>query len=468
MAISGYNFYEDGVKRNSALLATPNYVRSGLGEGVSGACYFTAVDEAGNESAPGQSANFTTLVTAPGDTTAPTISNVSVANITQTSATFNAQINEPTLYWAVFPSAQAAHTTGEILAGTGALDFGSISNTGSIQAALMGGLTASTGYKVHYFAEDAAGNKTSVSLTSTFTTQQSVVQLNAPILESVVEFPTAVPPNVTVRWTDTNQSPNEAKYEVEIDTVNTFNSGTANYKRLDATANATSLVINAETNNYDFFARVRAKGNGAETLDSPWSATGPNMPAAPAIWGAFNGTTSQLERVSNMDLTQDFTLEFMFLLNNTTNSVQGLVANQSVAELAGKKGLLCYFQSSSSSVRTSVYNSSGVEILLSSGAISSVTNTWHRVKIEKIGSNLTMIVDNTGVAVSVGTLVNSASNSIRYGTWYDGATSRRLNGRMALLKSTGSVPYLIENPSTGTDTSGNNNNFTVTNVTQGT
>jgi hypothetical protein len=63
MAVAGYNFYENGIKLNTGLLATPTYTRSGLGEGVSGTCYFTAVDDAGNESVPGQQANFTTLVT---------------------------------------------------------------------------------------------------------------------------------------------------------------------------------------------------------------------------------------------------------------------------------------------------------------------------------------------------------------------------------------------------------------------
>jgi hypothetical protein len=64
MAVAGYNFYENTgsgyVKRNGSLLATPNYTRTGLGEGVSGSCYFTAVDDAGNESAAGAVGNFIT------------------------------------------------------------------------------------------------------------------------------------------------------------------------------------------------------------------------------------------------------------------------------------------------------------------------------------------------------------------------------------------------------------------------
>ncbi|MEJ8803136.1 sialate O-acetylesterase [Pontibacter sp. H249] len=67
--VQGYNFYENlgsgFIKLNAELLAEPSFTRTGLVASTSGNCYFTAVDDSGNESAPGQAASFTTLEAQP-------------------------------------------------------------------------------------------------------------------------------------------------------------------------------------------------------------------------------------------------------------------------------------------------------------------------------------------------------------------------------------------------------------------
>lgn len=107
-----------------------------------------------------------------GDVTDPVLSNVSVSDVAATTANFNAQINEGgTIYWAVYPAADAAHLKSEVKTGTGAVAFGNIVTGGDIiETNAIAGLSGSTDYKVHYYAVDDAGNDTAVSLTAAFTT----------------------------------------------------------------------------------------------------------------------------------------------------------------------------------------------------------------------------------------------------------------------------------------------------------
>jgi hypothetical protein len=104
--------------------------------------------------------------------TPPTFSNVSVDNLSDTTADFNAQINEAgTIFWAAFPTATAQQTKAVIEAGTGAVDFDSVATSGStIETDNVTGLTAITGYKIHYFARDSAGNESDPAITSEFST----------------------------------------------------------------------------------------------------------------------------------------------------------------------------------------------------------------------------------------------------------------------------------------------------------
>jgi hypothetical protein len=106
------------------------------------------------------------------DTTAPTFSNISVDNLSDTTADFNAQINEAgTIFWAAFPTATAQQTNTVIENGTGAVDFDSVATFGgTIETDNVTGLTAITGYKIHYFSRDSAGNESDPAITSEFST----------------------------------------------------------------------------------------------------------------------------------------------------------------------------------------------------------------------------------------------------------------------------------------------------------
>ena len=106
------------------------------------------------------------------DTSAPLLDAFTVSDVAETGATLNIRSNEPgTIYYAVYPSADAAHTKGEILAGTGAVLFDDALTIGGIvEQIALAGLTELMGYKVHLYAVDSSDNETTVYLSSTFTT----------------------------------------------------------------------------------------------------------------------------------------------------------------------------------------------------------------------------------------------------------------------------------------------------------
>jgi len=134
------------------------------------------------------------------DTTAPIFSNVSVTPTGETTADFNSQINESgTIYWAVYPTADATHTKVEIQAGTSAVAFGNIVTAGSIlETANITGLTVATPYKVHYFAKDSIPNETAVALTSEFTLTASIIVMQDNFDDNSID---------TGKWTIYNPNP---------------------------------------------------------------------------------------------------------------------------------------------------------------------------------------------------------------------------------------------------------------------
>jgi hypothetical protein len=120
---------------------------------------------------------ITPLATIP-DTTAPVFSNVTIGDgvISSTSNNFSAQINEAgTIYYAVYPAADAAHTKAEIIAGTGAVFAGSRATAANVlQVMALSPLVAATDYKVHYFGRDSVSNDSAVTLTDSFRTLQTL------------------------------------------------------------------------------------------------------------------------------------------------------------------------------------------------------------------------------------------------------------------------------------------------------
>ena len=110
------------------------------------------------------------------DITAPTLINPNITNIAETTATFEIDTNEnqTTVYWGVYLTADGQHSKSEILAGTDAIDFGSVTgDTGTLQA-IMNSMVAETAYKVHYYGEDTDNNETDAAMSSEFTTSTGI------------------------------------------------------------------------------------------------------------------------------------------------------------------------------------------------------------------------------------------------------------------------------------------------------
>lgn len=104
------------------------------------------------------------------DTTAPTLSGVSVAD-TDTTATLSWSTNEGngTAYWMV--DTNATRTAAQVIAGGGAASGSRLVTASGGQTAFTAtGLSASTAYFFHLVHQDAAGNNSTVSSTG-FTTE---------------------------------------------------------------------------------------------------------------------------------------------------------------------------------------------------------------------------------------------------------------------------------------------------------
>jgi hypothetical protein len=104
------------------------------------------------------------------DTTAPTLSGISVVD-TNTTATLSWSTNEAngSAWWMV--DTNATRTAAQVIAGGGvASDVRAVTATGAQSSIVATGLTPSTAYYFHIVHQDAAGNRSTVSSTA-FTTE---------------------------------------------------------------------------------------------------------------------------------------------------------------------------------------------------------------------------------------------------------------------------------------------------------
>lgn len=96
------------------------------------------------------------------------------------SSLFNFELSElGTIYWGAYPTADTQRSKADILAGTGALSFGSfetfVSGSHSLEST---SLTQATAYKIHYYASRTSDSvETNASLTSEVTTSDQVNQV---------------------------------------------------------------------------------------------------------------------------------------------------------------------------------------------------------------------------------------------------------------------------------------------------
>lgn len=111
------------------------------------------------------------------DTTAPTVTSPTSANVGETTADVGATSDEDgTGYAVVLPSGAAAPTGSQVVAGTDGADSpaaasGQVAATATTAFAIgMTGLTAGTAYDYYVTAEDAAGNVQQTPVSGSFTT----------------------------------------------------------------------------------------------------------------------------------------------------------------------------------------------------------------------------------------------------------------------------------------------------------
>lgn len=157
-------------------------------------------DMAGNMASTSDMTFTTVSVTPPTDTTAPTISNVAVGSITQTSATIT---------WTTSESTQAKMAYGTTTPYAVETGFSSSFSSGFTQ--VLSGLTASTTYHFSITAKDAAGNMASTS-DMTFTTAAVPPADTTPPVISSISAGSIASTTANVTWTTNELATSKVYY----------------------------------------------------------------------------------------------------------------------------------------------------------------------------------------------------------------------------------------------------------------
>jgi hypothetical protein len=133
-------------------------------------------------------------------------------------------------------------------------------------------LTGRKANKTYYWNVQAVGNGTTVANSSwanggvdwSFSTA-GPVKLKAPVLVSPANGAAGQPQSVTLTWTDTNTTAQEAGYQVRIKVK-----GGA-YAKFTTARDATTYLKSNLRRGKTYFWNVRAKGDGKGTLNSAWA-----------------------------------------------------------------------------------------------------------------------------------------------------------------------------------------------------
>jgi hypothetical protein len=157
-----------------------------------------ATDAAGNKG----TFAVTVTVTAAPDTTAPTLSAVSITGTTQTGTSFKFTPSEAgTYFFLVYAATDAAPSAATIKAQGTAVTKSTAAATATAMTVAITGLTAATSYKIYLVVEDAASNISTVSTTSVTTSAASSGgggsggggTVVAPPVQAPIAAPVAVP-----------------------------------------------------------------------------------------------------------------------------------------------------------------------------------------------------------------------------------------------------------------------------------
>lgn len=217
------------------------------------------------------------------DNTAPTFSgSEQVTNIADVTADFEAQINEAgTIYWTVLADGAGAPSKSAIVAGTSAIDFGSVVTVGSItEIENITGLSATTAYDLYYYAEDdeSTPNETSVQTKIDFTTIASLTQLDPPTNLQAIAINTD---SIILTWTGVA---NEDSYSIE----RSLDGTTGWTEVLTPVADASSDTNASLSTGTMYYYRIKAVGDGITYSDSPYSNI--DRYATWGNWTAFDGS----------------------------------------------------------------------------------------------------------------------------------------------------------------------------------
>ncbi|NAY91246.1 hypothetical protein GTQ34_04875 [Muricauda sp. JGD-17] len=268
IGVVNYQVFQDGVWRGNAGGGITSLIVTGLDSETSYDFTVFAEDAAGNLSAAGNTETVVTLA-AP-DTEGPSaITDLASANTTTTTTD---------LSWSASTD-NVGVTNYEVFQ-----DGVSIANTGTTTAFNVTGLAPSTSYDFTVFAEDAAGNVSTVSNTETVVTA-GVPDTEAP--SAVTDLSSA---NTTFNSTDLSWSPatdnvGVTNYEVFQDGVSIGNTGTTTF-------NVTGL---AELTSYDFTVFAQdAAGNTSPVSNTETVVTlqAPDTEAPSAITDLSSANTT--------------------------------------------------------------------------------------------------------------------------------------------------------------------------------
>ncbi len=226
------------------------------------------------------------------DTTAPSLSAVSVDTLTDTTADLNFTSNESgNYYYLVYAEADSPPSAATIKAQGTAVNKGAAAATAATPVDVtMSGLTASTNYTVYLIVEDAAGNQSLVSDTD-FTTTVTP-DTTAPVV-TLVSVDTLTTTSADLNFTS-NESGNyyylvyaEADSAPSAATIKA--QGTAVNKGAAATLAATAEDVTmsglTHSTNYTVYLIVEdAAGNQSLVSDTDFTTATPDTTAPTATW----------------------------------------------------------------------------------------------------------------------------------------------------------------------------------------
>jgi PQQ-dependent dehydrogenase (s-GDH family) len=268
VAVTGYDVYQNGVKKNTALITSTTYNVTGLSAVTAYQFYVVAKDAAGNTSA---SSNIISITTP--DTQAPTApANLAASNITQTDLT---------LAW-------IASTDNVAVAGYDVYQNGIKITTSLITSTTYNvtGLTLATAYQFYVTAKDAAEN-ISVASNNISVTTLSVPDIEVPTAPSNLIAANVTQSSLTLSWAAATDNIAVTGYDIYQNAIkiNTLPVTVLTYNVTDLTA------LTA----YSYYVIARDAANNLSASSNEITVTTPDTQAPAAPTGL---TTSGLTAVS--------------------------------------------------------------------------------------------------------------------------------------------------------------------------